>query len=565
MSKTEYKNQNGLVSIIIVTVVISILALMTIGFARVTDRELRQSLDRKLGSQANYAAESGLNDARAYIADKIATGGDPSTSGNCLDTQNPASLPAQFVRNGSISGKYNSSSTDNLIRYTCVIINSKPSELTYKIPAGQSKIFKVVPDGGNLENLYFSWENADGSTGFLPGGSPPVQLPTEAQMNGKTGVLRSTIYSIPLSAATSKASDVQNTDLANASRTFFFYPNSSASAGLVNTVPTTSNGAVTMGNCNIGNDASPSPVILPNKQATPRYCNSKVTGLYTPPPPPSAVPATSVRVTGQLEGHRGFRNITMRFVAREGAQTATIFSQTYNPNTFDPAAGSGSCTQPGDAGQGQLDFGITSSLPPGFTNPNIEVYFDGFDDWNVAGVPGDNNVIVDSVHITYGNGAIGIAHIVPNFLGEPYRQCAPGFSTWRNSNPPSIPAPGPDLNAPLFYYVRLTALYSTLNVSIQGSTGISGPEQSVKIKEAQAVVDVTAQGNDVLKRLQARVGLTPEVNYDYPNYALQSMDTLCKRLRLPQQRASSDPNPYGTARIDDPPGGGTDVACQPQN
>jgi Tfp pilus assembly protein PilX len=62
------QNEQGLVAIVIVSTIIVILSLMTIGFSRIMDRELRQALDRELASQAHYAAESGLNDARRYVA-----------------------------------------------------------------------------------------------------------------------------------------------------------------------------------------------------------------------------------------------------------------------------------------------------------------------------------------------------------------------------------------------------------------------------------------------------------------------------------------------------------------
>jgi Tfp pilus assembly protein PilX len=47
-------DQSGLVSIIVVTVIIVILSLVTIGFTKIMSRELSQSLDRELASQANY-------------------------------------------------------------------------------------------------------------------------------------------------------------------------------------------------------------------------------------------------------------------------------------------------------------------------------------------------------------------------------------------------------------------------------------------------------------------------------------------------------------------------------
>jgi hypothetical protein len=122
------KNEHGLVSIITVTLIVIILALMTAGFAKIMDRELRQSLDRELATQANYAAEAGLNDARNYIANAA----NSDTAGGCLDTKNlTAQTLPYFAPNGSISN-----GLGDLVKYTCINIDTNPNELSYDIPAG---------------------------------------------------------------------------------------------------------------------------------------------------------------------------------------------------------------------------------------------------------------------------------------------------------------------------------------------------------------------------------------------------------------------------------------------
>lgn len=85
------------------------------------------------------------------------------------------------------------------------------------------------------------------------------------------------------------------------------------------------------------------------------------------------------------------------------------------------------------------------------------------------------------------------------------------------------------------YYVRLTALYNDLSVSLQ-ATDSSGNAKS--INGLQGVIDVTGQGTDVLQRVRATVDL----NKDYltPDYALQSMETICKGFQV----EVSAPNTY---------------------
>jgi Tfp pilus assembly protein PilX len=390
------KNQDGIVAIVVVSVIIVILALMTIGFAKVMDRELRQSLDRALASQANYAAESGINGAREYIKLAAANGTDPTTTG-CLNTNSPPGLlPAQtnpFAPNGGdVSG-------NNIVKYSCIVIDGHPKDLTYEnIKRGDSRIFKVILNPvDTLNNLFFSWQNSQISNNApctIPTSQPTIPKETAfpAFPGCETGMLRATIYPVPNNINDGAACPDKNTCLANASRTYFLYPNGGGLAIDNHPYNPATAGEFINGNCNIANYSSVNPQ-LPYAQSTPRYCNSRVSGLS-----------------------------------------------------------------------------------------------------------------------------------------------ASGAS---------------------YYYVRITALYQNLSVSVQASNLANTP---IGLGGAEAVVDVTGEGNDVLKRLQARVPLGAQV--DYPEYALQSLNTVCKKLRLPV--GPGGPNDYQTAIIDDSASSNGDLNCQPQ-
>lgn len=254
-------DQRGLVSIVVVSVIVVLMALITLGFSKIMDRELRQSLDQELSSQAYYAAESGLNDARSYV--------------NSIKDNSPASYPdpkkclslsAPFAANGDISG-------NNIVKYTCVLIDMQPKELIYDVNAGSSAVFKTTAT--DLSSLYFSWQNRQYIT--LPQplllGSPcsglSCQLPEEnAMATDATGVLRVTIY--PVYAA--GYSGDPSPKLASDSRTYFLYPNSGA--GTLGTSSYGSNGVFVRGNCNNGTHP-----ILPFTQSTQRFCNARISGL----------------------------------------------------------------------------------------------------------------------------------------------------------------------------------------------------------------------------------------------------------------------------------------------
>jgi len=390
-------NESGLVSIVIVTTITIILALMTISFTKIMNRNLREAIDLELSTQAHYAAESGLNDARQHIAKELSAGRDPSIGPQCLDLK---TAPLPFVP--TISGSYSGDTTnDNTVKYTCVLINSAPKDLLFTVPAGKSVVFKMTPANASqlIAKLYFSWQNQN----LCPDPSNPCatpqplmtgleanehRLPQESGSGGlaadATGLLRTAIYPWP----NNNGNPANNDELKDASRSYFMYPNANSTPKLIGTVNYGNNGVFVNGECNEAN-ISDSPA-LPSNTAGGRYCNS----------------------------------------------------------------------------------------------------------------------LIDNIA------------------------------------PSSI------------IYVKLTAVYQDLNVSVQGAEATG---TAVPISGAQAVIDVTGEGNDVLKRIQARSPLTPSAQGFLPQYAIQSMDTLCKRLRLPK----IDQNTFGDAVLDDP-ANGQDRVCLPQ-
>src|SRR6266404_2539299 len=67
LSKLRRLNQNGMASIIIVIILVALLTLISIGFARLMGRSVNNALNNQLNDSANYAAQSGINDTIAYL------------------------------------------------------------------------------------------------------------------------------------------------------------------------------------------------------------------------------------------------------------------------------------------------------------------------------------------------------------------------------------------------------------------------------------------------------------------------------------------------------------------
>lgn len=259
LKNEQPKNEQGIVAFLVVAVIATLLALITLGFSHLMNREVQQALDRQLSEQAFYAAESGINDARNYLQ---AGGG--STTNTCAP---PSDItPSPFVSGGNISG-------DNKIRYSCIAIDSQPKELIYNLKAGESISFKVTLAA--LDKLYFSWENQAYS------GTPQVlgsrgQLPRADLLPGDaTGLLRVGLY--PVVTSCGAQADTDNI-MACAGRTYFMYPDAWGGGG------TPTPGSVTYSNNNANGDyvdghCSTTRPNLPYSAATPRFCNTVVTGL----------------------------------------------------------------------------------------------------------------------------------------------------------------------------------------------------------------------------------------------------------------------------------------------
>jgi|SRR5579884_2237741 len=108
------QDERGFASIVIALILITVLALITVGITQLSNGEQQISLGKTLSDQAYYAADSGINDMVNYI-DHNGTGPPlPADSAGCID-------PAQFGLNPHIGDLYSG------VDYTCIILYLKPA------------------------------------------------------------------------------------------------------------------------------------------------------------------------------------------------------------------------------------------------------------------------------------------------------------------------------------------------------------------------------------------------------------------------------------------------------
>lgn len=140
------KDQRGLASIIIVGVIISVLALIVLGFAALMRREQRQALDQQLSAQARYAAESAINEKIALFR----------------------SNPGAFTSNTTCSDQGNTFNAANTqeIQTTCVKVSTAPGPIEFdEVTPSDSTIVWLdpgMPPAPALDRVVVTWQNTRG-------------------------------------------------------------------------------------------------------------------------------------------------------------------------------------------------------------------------------------------------------------------------------------------------------------------------------------------------------------------------------------------------------------------
>lgn len=210
MSNTEIRQklktarEAGLVSIMVTMILMIVISLIVLGFAQVSRRNQRQALDRQLSTQAFYAAESGVNDARNLINQAINAGITIPTKSDCG--------PGAGAFAG-LSPDLDGSASDEA-EYTCVMVNPTPQTLLYgDVGNEQSTIVPVVSaSGSNVSRVMLTWQTKDDTSTPMtgcPSSTSGVFSPTSSWGCGY-GVLRLDL--VPTSGNFSYAT-LQNTTM----------------------------------------------------------------------------------------------------------------------------------------------------------------------------------------------------------------------------------------------------------------------------------------------------------------------------------------------------------------
>ncbi len=202
-------NQKGVISIIVTMIIMIVLTLIVTGFSQIARNEQREALDRQLSTQATYAAETGINDARRAIAAGF-TG-----EKNTCDSSSVSSV-----------SQFNNSSVGGNIGYSCLLVKQiLPDIKLGNVTPTESTVLPLnsVDAAGTpkpLDNLYIEWKSKDVTKTSIPP-TTGIFYPanTWSNINNYFGVLRVDI--IPAGVLSADA-------LQNGTYTVFIYPRSGA-------------------------------------------------------------------------------------------------------------------------------------------------------------------------------------------------------------------------------------------------------------------------------------------------------------------------------------------------
>jgi hypothetical protein len=143
------QQEAGIVSIIVATLLIIIVSLIVVAFAQISRREQRESLDAQLSAQAYYAAETGVNAARAVVQNLSATNPALLTQQQeCQPTTGPFSAITYDLDPSSVKA----------VAITCLTVDPSPPFLSYTLFTDSAKVVPIVADSGlPIASLTFSW------------------------------------------------------------------------------------------------------------------------------------------------------------------------------------------------------------------------------------------------------------------------------------------------------------------------------------------------------------------------------------------------------------------------
>jgi hypothetical protein len=205
-----------MVAIIVTMIMMFVITLIVLGFSEVTRRNQRESLDTQLGTQAYYAAETGVND----VVTSVSQGLTPNTT-SCatFNAKSATGATVQLPRQLK---------ADNSIANTCLLVDSNPTYLLADSIApstGSAQWHVKSLSGGPFTKLTFTWSPYS-ATAVGPCNSAFKSYPPATGWACTHALLRVDLLN------TNAIVSYDANSLANATRTLYLQPYSGATTNI---------------------------------------------------------------------------------------------------------------------------------------------------------------------------------------------------------------------------------------------------------------------------------------------------------------------------------------------
>lgn len=188
-------DQSGMASILITMITMIVVSLIVLGFATISRREQGNTLDQQLSTQAFYAAETGVEDARNVIVNDVKTNTPIAAKTDCTTNTGAGTYPtgAQTVLDAA-----------HQVSYTCLLVNPNLTSVVYDGIGSQSKVIPIV-SASTITKLVVNWtptNNPTPSTANCPTSTTHTFSPA-GSWNCSYGVLRMDL--VPTQGALTRA------------------------------------------------------------------------------------------------------------------------------------------------------------------------------------------------------------------------------------------------------------------------------------------------------------------------------------------------------------------------
>lgn len=178
-----FSSEQGMISIMTTMVLLIVITLIVLGFAQIARRNQKESLDRQLSTQAFYAAETGVNDARELIQTAQAAGTAITDKTDCSGAW------LVGILNPVIDADAN-------VKYSCLLIDTAPTTLRYSDVGTTSIVVPMNAASGNFSTVKIDWQPKSAAASLagcpttLPAAAGNGQFRTTSAWTCPFGVLR---------------------------------------------------------------------------------------------------------------------------------------------------------------------------------------------------------------------------------------------------------------------------------------------------------------------------------------------------------------------------------------